>query len=69
MLLERLRRIDDEFLLLNTFNEARRLVGFTSVCDKTFFLLTLRELNMEGIEKREIYQRLRDLRTEQATGN
>lgn len=39
MLLERRRRIDDEFLLLNTFNEARRFAGFVSTADIWAFLL------------------------------
>lgn len=39
MLLERLRRIDDEFLLLNTANEARRFVGLTSIVDVAFVSL------------------------------
>lgn len=39
MLLERLRRIDDEFLLLNTANEARRFVGLTGIVDVAFVSL------------------------------
>jgi hypothetical protein len=37
MLFERLRRIDVEFLPLNTLNEARRFAGFASTVNNGFF--------------------------------